>query len=316
MVVRHPTSVFRPCGRLTTVDDLRAVAVWRDGGPERVPADRPVVTAFDQGLGRGDGVFESVLVTGGAAPWLDAHLERLARSAGLLELADPGPAAWHALVAAVVDRWPADVEGACRLFLTRGLGDGCPPTALALLAPIPADVLRQRAEGIAVVSLGLGVPAAFRSTAPWLLGGAKTLSYAVNMAALRHAHAIGADDVVLTSLEGQLLEGPTSTVVWAAGGTLHTPPVETGILTGTTMARLFHRAEQAGWPAAVTPGTVADLHAADAVWLVSGIRGAAKVHTLDGVPRGDAGLTVRLRELLAQRPDGFPDGIEPHSAEG
>ena len=38
------------------------------------------------------------------------------------------------------------------------------------------------------------------------------------MAAQRHAHAIGADDVVFTSLEGQLLEGPTSTVVWAAGG--------------------------------------------------------------------------------------------------
>ncbi|MFL6097947.1 MAG: branched-chain amino acid aminotransferase, partial [Blastococcus sp.] len=64
-------------------------------------------------------------------------------------------------------------------------------------------------------------------------------------------------------------------------------------------ARLFHRAEQAGWPAAVTPGTVADLHAADAVWLVSGVRGAAPVHTLDGVRRGDAGLTGPIRELLA-----------------
>jgi 4-amino-4-deoxychorismate lyase len=299
VLVRHPTSVFRGYGRLSSVSDLRAVVVWRDGGPERVPADQPVVTAFDQGLGRGDGVFESVLVTGGATPWLDAHLERLARSARLLELPDPGPAAWSALVAAAVDGWPADVEGACRLFLTRGLGEGCPPTALALLAPIPAEVLRQRTEGIAVVSLGLGVPAAFRASAPWLLGGAKTLSYAVNMAAQRHAHALGADDVVLTSLEGQLLEGPTSTVVWAAGGVLHTPPLETGILAGTTMGRLFRRAGDAGWPTAVTPGTVADLHAADAVWLVSGIRGAAPVHRLDGVPRGDAGLTARVRELVA-----------------
>jgi 4-amino-4-deoxychorismate lyase len=161
-------------------------------------------------------------------------------------------------------------------------------------------VLRQRAEGIAVVSLGLGVPAAFRASAPWLLGGAKTLSYAVNMAAQRHAHAVGADDVVLTSLEGQLLEGPTSTVVWAAGGRLHTPPLDTGILAGTTVARLFRLADEAGWPTAATPGTVADLHAADAVWLVSGIRGAAAVHTLDGIPRGDAGLSAGLRDTLAQ----------------
>jgi 4-amino-4-deoxychorismate lyase len=151
-----------------------------------------------------------------------------------------------------------------------------------------------------VISLGLGVPAGFRAQAPWRLGGAKTLSYAVNMAAVRHAHARGADDVVFTSLEGHLLEGPTSTVVWAAGGTLHTPPVETGILEGTTMTRLFARATEAGWPTAISAGTVADLHAADAVWLVSGVRGAATVHTVDGVPRDDAGLSARVRELLAR----------------
>jgi len=274
------------------VSDQRRVAVWRDGAAVPVPADEPVVTAFDQGLGRGDGVFESVAVTGDGTPHLDPHLARMANSA------DPGPAVWRALVDAVLADWPADVEGVCRLFLTRGLGDGLPPTALALLAPVPAEVVRQRAEGISVVSLGLGVPADFRARAPWLLGGAKTLSYAVNMAALRHAHEVGADDVVFTCLDGSLLEGPTSTVVWAAGGTLHTPPLETGILPGTTVARLFERAADDGWPTAHTAGTVADLHAADAVWLLSGVRLAAVVHTLDGVPRGDAGLSVRVRELL------------------
>jgi 4-amino-4-deoxychorismate lyase len=188
----------------------------------------------------------------------------------------------------------------CRLFLTRGLGEGMAPTALALLAPVPEETLRQRAEGVSVVTLGLGIPAAFRAHAPWLLGGAKTLSYAVNMAAYRHAHGVGADDAIFTSLEGQLLEAPTSTVVWSTDGVLHTPPLETGILPGTTTARLFDRAAQAGRPTAVTPGTVDDLHAADAVWLLSGVRGAAVVHTLDGVRRGDAGLTEGIRELLAR----------------
>jgi 4-amino-4-deoxychorismate lyase len=276
------------------------VAVWRQGAVATVEPDEPVVTAFDQGLGRGDGVFESVLVTGGTTPHLDAHLARLHRSARIMALPDPGDDAVRALVDAVVADWPADVDGACRVFLTRGLGEEEPPTLLALLAAVPAETLRQRAEGIAVVSLSLGVPADLRASAPWLLGGAKTLSYAVNMAALRHAHGLGADDVVFTSLEGRLLEGPTSTVVWAAGGRLHTPPVETGILAGTTQARLFACAEDDGWPTSVTPGTVADLHAADAVWLLSGIRGAATVTRLDGVERGDAGLTRRVRELLAR----------------
>jgi len=275
------------------------VAVWRDGTARTAGPDEPVVGAFDLGLGRGDGAFESVLVTGGTTPRLPAHLARLTRSAQLMGLAHPGDDAVRAVVAAVTADWPADVEGACRVLLTRGLGDGTPPTLVALLAPVGAEVLRQR-EGIAVVCLSLGVPADFRAQAPWLLGGAKTLSYAVNMAALRHAHAVGADDVVFTSLDGRLLEGPTSTVVWAAGGRLHTPPVDTGILAGTTQARLFAAAEADGWPTAVTPGTVDDLAAADAVWLLSGIRGAAPVTRLDGIDRGDAGLTGRVRQLLAR----------------
>jgi 4-amino-4-deoxychorismate lyase len=278
----------------------RRVAIWQNGAARTVGPDEPVVTAFDQGLGRGDGAFESVLVAGGRTPHLDAHLARLHRSARLMELTDPEDDAVRALVAAAVADWPADVEGVCRVFLTRGLGEGTPPTLLALLAAVPAETLRQRDEGVSVVSLSLGIPADFRATAPWLLGGAKTLSYAVNMAAQRHAHAAGADDVVFTSLEGRLLEGPTSTVVWAAGGRLHTPPVETGILAGTTQARLFARAQADDWPTAVTPGTVEDLRAADAVWLLSGIRGATTVTRLDGVERGDAGLSQRVRELLAR----------------
>jgi len=265
-----------------------------------VAPDEPVVTAFDLGLGRGDGVFESALVAGGATPHLDDHLTRLRRSAGLLGITHPGDDAVRAVVAAAVAGWPADVEGACRVFLTRGLGDGTPPTLLALLAAVPAETLRQRTAGISVVTLSLGISADVRAEAPWLLGGAKTLSYAVNMAAGRHAHSLGADDVVFTSLEDRVLEGPTSTVVWAADGRLHTPPVEIGILAGTTQARLFARAEADGWPTAVTPGTVADLRSADAVWLLSGIRGAATVTRLDGVDRGDAGLSPRVGALLAR----------------
>jgi len=276
------------------------VAVWQDGAARAVDPAEPVVTAFDQGLGRGDGVFESVLVTGGRTPHLADHLARLHRSAQIVQLTDPGEDAVRALVSAVLADWPADVDGACRVFLTRGLGDGAPPTLLALLSTVPAETLRQRETGIAVVTLSLGVPADFRAGAPWLLGGAKTLSYAVNMAAQRHAAAAGADDVVFTSLEGRLLEGPTSTVVWAADDTLHTPPVETGILPGTTQARLFARAADDGWATAVTAGTVEDLTRADAVWLLSGIRGATPVIRVDGVERGDAGLTRRVQELLSR----------------
>ncbi|MSW64301.1 MAG: branched-chain amino acid aminotransferase, partial [Actinobacteria bacterium] len=145
------------------MDGRRAVAVWRDGAAVRVPADQPVVTAFDAGLARGDGVFESVLVVGGATPRLADHLARLQRSTGLLDLPPVDDATWRELVAAAVDGWPADVEGVCRLFLTRG--DGASPTALALLAEVAPDVLRQRTDGVAVVALTYGLAADVRASA-------------------------------------------------------------------------------------------------------------------------------------------------------
>jgi 4-amino-4-deoxychorismate lyase len=134
-----------------------------------------------------------------------------------------------------------------------------------------------------VLTLSRGLTADATVEAPWLLGGVKAISYAVNMAALRYAHAAGADDVVFTSADGQVLEAPTATVVWLSGGVLRTPPpAPLGILDGVTVRRLF--AAGHGLGTEIQRATVEDLRAADGVWLVSSIRLAAAVTSLDGKP--------------------------------
>ena len=96
--------------------------------------------------------------------------------------------------------------------------------------------------------------------------GAKTLSYAVNMAALRHARKQGADDVIFLSSDGRVLEGPTSTVLLAhveesGDGTtvkrLITPQLDSGILPGTSQGALFHAAKAAGWELGYGPAGTA-----------------------------------------------------------
>jgi 4-amino-4-deoxychorismate lyase len=265
----------------------------------------PVLRADDLGVLRGDGCFESIRVVDadrGRLDRLDPHLTRLARSAARLDLPAPDLTAWRALIGEVLAAWGQPGEAVLRLVLTRGpegFADAPRPTGYAIMSPVPAHIARHRRDGVRAVTLSRGMPADAAAGAPWLLAGVKTTSYALNMAALRHARSVGADDAIFVSTDGGLLEGPTASVLWAAGGVLHTPPPDPlGILDGTTVRALADRlAAEPSAPAVRTDtGTVADLHAADGVWLVSSIRLVVEVIEIDGVARrAPAELTARLQ---------------------
>lgn len=259
----------------------------------------PLLSVEDSAVVRGDGVFETLLVAGGVVREQQAHLARLARSATALDLPGPDEGAWRRCIAVVQREWNSDEDLVVRLVLTRGREGSDTPTAYATGAPVPPTALRQREHGVAALRLERGYPSDLAARAPWLLLGAKTLSYAANMAALRYAAGRGADDVVFTDADGFVLEGPTSTVVVADGGVLRTPPAEIGILLGTTQEALFRAASGAGWECRVEPIPAADLDGADGVWLLSSVRLLARVHTLDGVVLASAGDTAQLAELLS-----------------
>ena len=260
--------------------------------------EAPLLRVDDLGLLRGDGVFETILVIDGKPRELGPHLDRLDRSAAMLELPEPDRAGWERAVDAAINNWTGGRDMALKLVLTRGneFGDGT-PTAFAMAMPIADKVLRQRAEGIAVVTLERGFEPGLSQRAPWLLLGAKSLSYAVNMAAVRYAAREGADDVIFTAADGSVLEGPTSTLVLVRDRTLVTPPSTIGILPGTTQAALFRAAERAGWSIKVEPIPGADLADAEGLFLVSSVRCVTRIHTLDGKQLKDS--SALLRELTA-----------------
>jgi 4-amino-4-deoxychorismate lyase len=243
----------------------------------------------DLGLLRGDGVFETVLVVDGRPRELDPHLDRLAHSAAMLELPPPDRAAWERCVRVVLDAWQGPAEMALKLVYSRGpeFGDGT-PTGFAMGMPIAEQTLRNRKTGVRAVTLDRGYEPEIVTRAPWLLLGAKSLSYAVNMAALRHAEAQGAEEAIFVAADGSVLEGPTSNVVVAEGHTLRTTPPSSGVLRGTTQGALFRAAEQAGWATKVEPLTLPDLREADGLFLASSVRKITRVHTLDGDRLRDA----------------------------
>jgi len=243
----------------------------------------PLLSALDLAATRGDGIFETISVSAGFPQALEHHLRRFARSAAMLDLPAPDLDAWRDAIrasAAAIDPVP---EAFVKTVLTRGIEGGDLPTGWCYTAPSP-DFTRERTHGIRVVLLDRGVRHDVERTSPWLLAGAKTLSYAINRAAVREAVRRGADDVVFVSSDGIVLEGPTATLVYRRGNALLTPGPGLGILDGTTQANLFRWAEGRGMTTGVELTTPDDLRAADAAWLVSSVRYAAPLNAIDGDP--------------------------------
>jgi 4-amino-4-deoxychorismate lyase len=264
-----------------SIDQPAAVLVrLGPGGPLVADPGAPFLAADDLGVLRGDGIFERFLVRAGQPRHLDDHLSRLARSAAMTELMAPGRADWEAAIGVALQAWSGPDEWAMRLVCTRGPEGGGPSTAYVLGQELNPAVMRQRRDGVAAITIERGLPSGLTVEAPWLLLGAKTLSYAVNMAVQRWAKSRGADEAILVGPEGEIWEAGTSAVVAAFDRRLVSPPASVGILDSISVAHLFRAAATAGWEPARESLRVDDLFAADGVWLVSSLR-ATRVHTLD-----------------------------------
>ncbi|MDY0911978.1 aminotransferase class IV [Rathayibacter festucae] len=269
--------------------------------PEHDGAPDGTIEVTDLGFTRGDGVFETINLVDGRLQALDAHLDRFERSARMLDLPRPDRTAWRAAIDEAVAAHPRVPEAMVKTILSHGVeGDGR-PTGLVFVQTSP-DFGPARRDGVRIVLLDRGLRSDVQRTSPWLLAGAKTLSYAVNRAASREAVRRGADDALFVSSDGFLLEGPTSNLVLLAGGELVTPPPSLGLLPGTTQADLFALAGGLGLGTAERPLRAEDLAAAEAAWLVSSARNAAPIRAVDAQERRvDRELTARINAALLAR---------------
>jgi 4-amino-4-deoxychorismate lyase len=255
-----------------------AVAVLGRG---LVDPDSPVLAADDAGLARGQAAFETLRVYGGRAFGLDEHLDRLRASALRMELPDVPKRALEDLAQLCLDASGLR-DAALRFYWTGGRDGAREATALATVTPIPDDLEQLRARGIRVVSLDLGVDHAARARSPWLLGGVKSTSYAVHVAALAEARRRGADDAVLLASDGTVLEGATSNIWWSTGDRIRTPGLGLGILAGVTRSHLLqlgrglgYTMEEGGWP-------LDDVLAATEIFLSSSVREVVGAISVDG----------------------------------
>ncbi len=215
------------------------------------------ISALDEGLLRGDGVFEAIKLYRGRPFRLDAHLERLAGSAAAITLSFD-PQALRAEIARLLGGADAP-DSMLRVVLTRG------GRRLLVIEQLPDWAATAR------ITLVEEAPST-------ILTGAKTISYAANMQATRIARARGADEAVIVHPSGVVLEAPTSSVFWVGpAGRLCTPALETGILDSITRRVVLEAVDcaQGAFPAA-------ELRSATEAFLASTTREIQAIAAIDG----------------------------------
>lgn len=214
------------------------------------------IPVTDEGLLRGDGVFEVVRSYGGRLFGLDEHLERMRRSAASLRLpldVDLVRSEIDALLAA-----HGDADAMLRVLVTRG------GRRIAIVEPMPA-----LAPTIALASIAYAPSR--------VLDGVKSLSYGANMLAQRLAREAGADEALLVTPHGRVLEGPTAAFFYGLDGRLWTPPLSDRILDSIT-----RRVILAITDAQERITTLDELAGASEAFVTSSAREVHPVHAIDG----------------------------------
>jgi branched-chain amino acid aminotransferase len=225
------------------------------------PAGEITIPATDEGLLRGDGVFEVIRVYDGVAFALTEHLDRLERSGANLRLPEVFRAELETEIPALLEaRGGESFDGVLRVVVTRG--------GRRLLLTEPAA---PKPPG---VRLGVVTYAPTR-----VLDGIKSLSYGANMLCTRLAQERGFDEALLVTPHGRVLEAPTSTLFWVArDGKLCTPPLDEHILASITrdrLTKLFDVEERAC--------TLDDLNAGSEAFLASTIREVQSIGAVEDV---------------------------------
>lgn len=236
---------------LVAIEELASV----DGAIS--PTADATIALPDDGLYRGDGVFEVIRLYAGRPFALAQHLDRLERSAAAIELPverEPLERELDALLAAF---GPRDAQ--VRIVITRG------GRRILLIENLPEKGASVR---LATVTYSASI----------ILTGVKSLSYAANMQATRIAQGRGADEALLVRPDGIVLEAPTSTIFWVSPeGGLRTPSLETGILESITRAHVVRALH-------VDEGEfhIDDLLGTNEAFLASTVREVQPVAAIDG----------------------------------
>lgn len=253
--------------------------------------------ADDRGLAYGDGLFETLRACNGILPLLDRHLERL--FAGLRQLQFP-PLPIN-LVAEELQRAARDFpDGVVKLIVTRGSGGRgyrrpSPVHARRIVQAMqaPQHVAAWRTHGIRVHLCET------RLAAPAVLHGLKHLNRLPQVLARAEWDDPEIHEGLMQDDAGNIIEGTMSNLFLVNAGTLQTPAVGPGVR-GVMRDFVRELATIAGFECREAPVRLADLHAADEVFMTNSVIGICPVVRI-GKQQFATGTITRQLQLRVEQ---------------
>lgn len=250
--------------------------------------DAARVSVFDRGFLYGDSVFETLRTYAGRPFKQAEHLARLERSAARVFIELPVSLSQLAQEINTGLERAGNPESYMRVIVTRGsgpvgldIGFEVDPLRVVIIAPLEPPPAEAYARGITVVTFPTQRVAESTEAA-----GTKVGNYLVAVLAMRKARAAGASEALIVDHAGNVVEGASSNVFAVRGGRLSTPAEEAGILPGITRSTLLDVAREAGIAVDFEALSVAELQAADEVFVTSSIRELLPVVRIDSTAIG------------------------------
>jgi branched-subunit amino acid aminotransferase/4-amino-4-deoxychorismate lyase len=241
--------------------------IWVGG--EIVPDETLAIAAADRVFEHGLGLFETLRTWDGVPALLARHLARLTRSATALGLPlDPGALPDPYAIARLRQAHGALGDVVLRITLSGGRAERGGSTLWMRPAPLPPLL-----GGLGAVV----VPAAWTLSPDDPLSRHKTLNYWSRRLAHERGRALGADEVLFSTPDGQICEGSRMYVFLVHGTTLSTPALDGPILPGIMRGLVLELAPGVGLSTCERGVTEDDLLGADEVFLTNAVRGLVPV---------------------------------------
>lgn len=259
------------------------------------PSNDLLLSPGQVGVMNGWGVFSTIKVVDGVLFAFARHWARMRRDADILRVPFPWrPDELEESLLRLVEA-NGDANATLRVVAVRNKGTMWQGPGIVRDVDLIAFTAPRNQWGESV-RLGIVPNARFSAN---IFAGAKIMAWAMNLAWYEEAHARGFDEVVLLNEHGHVSECTSANIFAVFGDEVRTPPLSAGCLPGITRELLLEEIRVPGIAVREAPLDLADLEAADGLFITSSTRDLLPVAEIEGLSiRQETPVRTRLAEAF------------------